>query len=63
MDEALRQLIAQGKPITPPAVKAMLGTNEAIPAVTEVRIDAVELQSYDGLFDGVWEAACEPVLS
>jgi hypothetical protein len=63
VDEALRKLIAQGKPITAQAVETLLGADEALPAATDVRIDAIELQSYDGLLDSAWEGTCQPVLS
>lgn len=63
VDEALRRLIAEENPITQKAVQLLLDTKEHAPAATEVRIDAVDLESYDGLLEGAKEVSCEPVPS
>lgn len=63
VDETLRRLIAEEKPITRKVVEALLSAQEQAPVATEVRIDAVDLQSYDGLLEGAEEVSCEPVLS
>jgi len=57
VDEALRELLAQERPITPEAVKELLRREEEFTAVTEVAVAASDLESFDDLFTNkeVWD--------
>jgi hypothetical protein len=60
VDEALRTLLANDQPITQAAVEALVQRAEAVPAVTEVTVEEVDLSSFDDLFlhKEVWDG-CE----
>ena len=49
VDEALRHLLKEGRPITAQAVKALVGRHQQIPPVTEVTVEQVDLIGYDEL--------------
>jgi hypothetical protein len=53
VDDALRWLMDQDQPISFEAVEVILMTNQSIPEVTEVEIDAVDLSLYDSLLQAV----------
>jgi hypothetical protein len=53
VDDALRWLMDQDQPISFDAVEVILMTNQSIPEVTEVEIDAVDLSLYDSLLQAV----------
>jgi len=52
VDDALRSLINAQQPITAKSVEALVKSGHMPPAVTEVRIDPVDLGLYDGLLEG-----------
>ncbi len=52
VDEALRHLLQEGQPICLEAVEALVDRREAIPPVTQVRIEPVDLAAYDALMIG-----------
>lgn len=56
VDEALRALLAQDRRITAEAVEEFVQRKEEVPAVTEVAVEAVHLESFDDLFTNkeVW---------
>jgi hypothetical protein len=56
VDDVLRMLIDKETPITLEAVEAMLGSQQPLTPATEIRIDEVDLCSYDALLS-VREAA------
>ena len=60
VDEALRALLTQDRQITAEAVEEFIERKEEVPAVTEVAVDAVHLESFDDLFTNkeVWHG-CE----
>ncbi len=49
VDEALRHLLKEGRPITAKGVKALVGRHQEIPPVTEVTVEPVDLTGYDEL--------------
>jgi hypothetical protein len=49
VDEALRHLLKEGRPITAKVVKALVGRHQEIPPVTEVTVEPVDLTGYDEL--------------
>jgi len=53
VDDALRALIDAEQPITAKSVEALVKSGQTPPPVTEVRIDAVDLDLYDALLDGL----------
>ena len=53
VDHALRWLMDQDLPISFDAVEVILITNQSIPEVTDVEIDAVDLSLYDSLLQAV----------
>ena len=53
VDDALRWLMDQDQPISFDAVEVILMTNQSIPEVTDVEIDAVDLSLYDSLLQAV----------
>ena len=53
VDDALRWLMDQDQPISFDAVEVLLMTNQSIPEVTDVEIDAVDLSLYDSLLQAV----------
>ena len=53
VDDALRWFMDQDQPISFDAVKGILMTNQSIPEVTDVEIDAVDLSLYDSLLQAV----------
>lgn len=57
VDAALLALLAQDRPITPEAVQKLLRREEEVPAVTEVTVEAVNLERFDDLFTHkeVWD--------
>lgn len=64
VDEALRVLLAEDRPITAKSVESLVGREEEIPAVTEVTVEEFDLSDFDDLFTGkeVWnglEEGCE----
>jgi hypothetical protein len=64
VDEALRALLAEDRPMTAKSVESLVGGEEEIPAVTEVIVEEFDLSDFDDLFTGkeVWngfEEGCE----
>ena len=57
VDDALRVLLGEDGPITPEAVREFLRREEEVPAVTEVAVEAADLESFDDLFTNkeVWD--------
>ena len=57
VDEALRALLAEDRPLTSEAVEPLLRREEEVPAVTEVAVEATDLGSFDDLFTDkeVWD--------
>lgn len=57
VDDALRALLAEDRPITSEAVKEFLRRKEEVPAVTQVAVEAADLGSFDALFTHkeVWD--------
>lgn len=57
VDEALRVLLAGDRAVTPAAVEALVCQTEAIPAATDVTVEAMDLSSFDDLFlhKEVWD--------
>lgn len=53
VDDALRWLMDQDQPISFDAVYVLLMTNQRIPEVTDVEIEAVDLSLYDTLLEAV----------
>jgi hypothetical protein len=53
VDDALRWLMDQSQPIRYETVAAILKGNQCIPQVTEVEIDAIDLDLYDTLLENV----------
>jgi hypothetical protein len=53
VDDALRWLMDQGQPIRYETVAAILEGNQCIPQVTQVEIDAIDLNLYDTLLENV----------
>lgn len=51
VDDALRVLLDEEQPLTADAVKAFLARDEAVPSVTEVKVEAMDLSVFDELFD------------
>ena len=49
VDEALRHLLKEGRPITAKVVKALVRRHQEIPPVTEVTVEPVDLTGYDEL--------------
>ncbi len=62
VEAVLRGLMADDRPITSRAVEELLAVETAVPEVTDVTIDAVDLQSYDELLSPEAEA-CAAALS
>ena len=52
VDDVLRYLIDDGQPITPEAVKELVGSVAELPSVRDVMIDSVDLSCYDALLSG-----------
>ena len=52
VDDVLRYLIDDGQPITPEAVKELVGSVAELPSVRDVTIDSVDLSCYDALLSG-----------
>jgi hypothetical protein len=64
VDEALRFLLGEAKTITVQEVLSLVKNGQGIPPVTEVQIEEVDLEDYDGLLAEVvgcccWEAPAE----
>jgi hypothetical protein len=64
VDEALRTLLAADRPVTRAAVEEFVHQAEALPAVTDVTVEDVDLLAFDDLFlhKEVWdgfEGGCE----
>jgi len=64
VDEALRALLAEDRPMTAKSVESLVGREEEIPTVTEVIVEEFDLSDFDDLFTGkeVWngfEEGCE----
>jgi len=59
VDNALRLLLAEDRPISVAAIQALLQSGRELPRRTEVVIAPVDLAAYDALLSGVpaWEAA------
>lgn len=57
VDEALRTLLASDRPVSQAAVEELVHRAEAVPAVTEVTVEEVDLFSFDDLFSHkeVWD--------
>jgi hypothetical protein len=57
VDEALRALLAEDRPITAKSVESLVGREEEIPAVTEVTVEEFDLSDFDNLFTDkeVWD--------
>jgi hypothetical protein len=57
VDEALRVLLAEDRPMTAQSVESLVGREEEIPAVTEVTVEEFDLSHFDDLFTGkeVWD--------
>ena len=57
MDEALRTLLASDRPVTRVAVEELVHRAEAVPAVTDVIVEEVDLLGFDDLFTHkeVWD--------
>jgi len=57
VDDALRALFGQDRPITPEAVEEFVRREEEVPAVTEVAVETADLESFDDLFTNkeVWD--------
>jgi hypothetical protein len=57
VDEALRTLLANDRPISRQAVEALVDRAEAVPAITDVTVEEVDLLDFDNLFlhKEVWD--------
>lgn len=57
VDDALRMLLAEERPLTFEAVKELIGRRDAVRPVTVVEVEAAELSSFDVLFrhKEVWD--------
>jgi len=57
VDEALRLLLGEDRPIEADSVKLLVGREEEVPAVTEVTVEEFDLSHFDNLFHDkeVWD--------
>ncbi|GAG28620.1 unnamed protein product, partial [marine sediment metagenome] len=57
VDEALRVLLAEDRPVTANSVESLVRREEEIPAVTEVTVEEFDLSHFDSLFTDkeVWD--------
>jgi hypothetical protein len=57
VDDALRMLLAEDRVLTFEAVQEWIGRRDAVRPITEVRVEAAELSSFDTLFEHkeVWD--------
>jgi len=53
VDDALRMMIDKNMDISKEQVKAIVGSNQPVPTATEIKIPAVDLNSYDQLLEEV----------
>ena len=53
VNQALRILIDQGRQVSFETVEALVRSAQQPPAITDVHIPAVDLQTYDQLLEGV----------